>query len=424
MKRFPRILLFIVAVAVLSWFLPWLYALCFPGPSGEPFCSFSPVSGKWVVTKSQPGAPAVITEVERADSLGNIVEGSVLTREQRDSLVPQLFYKELLAHDRLPDTIAGMEVNAHTLRTHELMLQASPRDYLKRTAGVWMMMESMPERVELSDPKEVFRFTPDGGMEFVDMATNSVVPGRSRRFTEHLRSRHFAFPATDLSANITSRKPYDEGYLMIDSDGKLFHVKQRAGRPYAEPILLPSGKKALKAYITEEADRSVLGFVVDTDGGFYLIDRTEGYRPINVPLDFKVDPSKHTILCMGSLFGFTFRFSDPDGVSKWRAVRRSPVGYGLDLLGSYDFVRPRTAASKVADYIFPYVLSFTSTNDSLAYPRITRLSAYALWLNAVMALIVFFLPVGDPKASKPWCVSILTLICGIYAFIPALILRK
>lgn len=430
MKRFPRILFFLVAVAVLSWFLPWLYALCFPAPSGEPFCSFSPVSDKWIVSEARPGRAPVITEVDSSDSVGNILSGTVLTRDQRDSLVPQLFYKELLAHDRLPDTIASLEVNAHTLRSHELMLNTSPRDYLKRNCGVWMMMESMPERVELSDPKEVFRFV-DGGdaIEFVDMATNSVNASRSRRFTEQLRARGFSFPAIDLSANVTSRKAYDEGYLMIDNSGALFHVKQRAGRPYAEPIAMPEGRRALKAYITEEPDRSVLGFVADTEGSFYVIDRASGpARLVELPLGMKVDPARHNILCMGSLFGLTFRISDANagasGGSHWRFVRRTPVqGDGeLSLAGSYDYVKPRTTASRVADYIFPYTLSFTSTADSLAYPRIGRLSMLALPLNFVLALVVV-LCLPSVGSRRRWCAAALTLICGIYAFIPALVIR-
>ncbi len=418
--------MFLVAVAVLSWFLPWLYALCFPAPSGEPFCSFSPVSGKWIVTESRPGSAPVITELDSADAQGRILGGTVLTRDQRDSLVPQLFYKELLAHDRLPDTIASQEVSAHILRTHELMLNASPRDYLKRNAGVWMMMESMPERVDLSDPTEVFRFKSDSTMEFVDMATNTVNEGRTRRFTELMRARGFAFPATDLSANVTSRKAYDEGYLMVDSRGQLFQVKQRAGRPFVEKIAMPEGRRALKAFITEEPDRSVLGFVADTDGGFWLIDRSAG-RPalVELPVDISVDPAKQTILCMGSVFGLTFRFSEsgPNGMSHWRFVSRTPgKERNLQLLGSYDYQKPRTAAWRVADYIFPYTLTFTSISDSLAYPRLGRWSLLALSLNVVLALVVLlFVPGAEGK--RRWCAGILTLVCGVYAFIPSLVFR-
>lgn len=414
MKICSKIILYIVAIAVISWFLPWIYALMFPAPSGEPFCSFSPVNEKWVISQTSPG------EKPRIMILENEADGpttTIITRDERDSLVPQLFYKELLAHDRLPDTIHGKAVNAHELRSHELMFTSSPRDIVKRDPGVWMMMESMPVRVELSDPTEVFRFTGNGEMEFIDMATNSVIPNRGKRFTETMTQRGFAFPPTDLSANITSRKQYDEGYLMIDSEGKLFHVKQRAGRPYVAAIQMPDDVAAEKAFILEESDRSILGFVTDTDNNFYIIEK-DGYCVLPLPVG-KVNPFKENLMCMGNLFNLTFRFTG-DGLSRWRAVERTPEGYKL--IGSYDYEKPRNTASKIADYIFPYTLSFVSNSDSLVYPRFANISWYAIYLNLLLSLLLL---VAQRKDKDSWTYAGvgITVICGIYSFIPFILLK-
>ncbi len=416
MKSFSKIVLYIVAIAVLSWFLPWIYALMFPASSGEPFCSFSPVNEKWIISQASPGEKPKIMILENEGATDGPTI-SFITRNERDSLVPQLFYKELLAHDRLPDSIHGKAVNAHELRSHELMFSSSPRDIVKREPGVWMMMESMPVRVELSDPTEVFRFTDNGEIEFIDMATNSVVPDRGKRFTETMKQRGFAFPAADLSANITSRKQYDEGYLMIDNNGKLFHVKQRAGRPYVAAIPLPHSAAADKAFILEESNQSILGFVSDTDNNFYIIEK-EGYKVFPLPVG-KVNPRKENLMCMGNLFNLTFRFTG-DGVSRWRAVERTPDGYKL--AGSYDYEKPRNAASKIADYIFPYTLSFVSTSDSLAYPRFARISWHAIYLNLLLSLILIF---AQNKGRNIWTYAgaSSTLICGIFSFIPFMLLK-
>ncbi len=415
MKTFSKIVLYVVTVAVLAWFLPWIYALAFPAPSGEPFCSFSPVNNRWVVSRSVPGEKPVIMVFDSIHA-GGETSGRVISRAERDSLVPQLFYKELLAHDRLPDSIAGKAVSAHELRTHELMMNTSPRDIVKRQPGVWMMMESMPERVELSDADQVFRFT-DSGIEFVDMATNSVNPSRSKRFTETMVKRGFAFPARDLSANVTSRKQYDEGYLMIDSNGKLFHVKQQAGRPYVASIPMPEGAEASKAFITEEMNRNVLGFVTDTDNNIYLIER-DGYAVMPLPVG-KVDPRKENILAMGNLFNTTLRFSG-NGTSRWRAVERTGDGYRL--LGSYDFTAPRSTAAKVADYIFPFTLTYVSNTDSLAYPRLGRWSWHALTLNALLSIVLFL---TWKRRRDPWLYAgaFFVLIGGIFVFIPFELLK-
>lgn len=64
----------------------------------------------------------------------------------------------------------------------------------------------------------------------------------------------------------------------------------------------------------------------------------------------------------------------------------------------------------------------TRTGERLAYPRLGRWSLLALPLNVVLALVVLlFVPGAEGK--RRWCAGILTLVCGVYAFIPSLVFR-
>ena len=49
-----------------------------------------------------------------------------------------------------------------------------------------------------------------------------------------LVQKGFAFPACYASGNPTTRKDYDEGYLVLDANHKLFHLKCTKGRPYVQ----------------------------------------------------------------------------------------------------------------------------------------------------------------------------------------------
>ena len=95
-----------------------------------------------------------------------------------------------------------------------------------------------------------------------------------------------------------------------------------------------------------------------------------------------MDPAREAIMVMGNLFNLTCRFTSQDG-ARWYALDADTY----KLLGSLDYRRPRTAASEIADYIFPFTLSFTSSYDSLAYPRIGRFSAKALPLWIAVAAV-------------------------------------
>ena len=218
--------------------------------------SFSPLSGKWVVSRTALNEKPVYVEAEPLSSIDYSAAG--LTAAERDSLVPQLYYRQLSAHEKLPDSINGKEMSMHSLRTHEAFFNSSLRDLLKRTSGIRLMMESLPERVDLEDPKEAFRTTADG-IEFIDIATNKVNANRSARFTKAMKARGFQFPGKEFSANVTSRKQYDEGYMMIDSEGKAFHVKQQAEALKNAPAGCETERKAagqaeLATFATQMAD--------------------------------------------------------------------------------------------------------------------------------------------------------------------------
>lgn len=414
MKKFSTAILFAVAIAVLSWFLPWLYAVCTPSASNEPFLAFSPVSGKWVSSLAVPGEKPVINHLAPIAAYDD--QGEALNADERDSLLPQMYYRQLSAHDRLPDSIAGQEASMHNLRSHEANFRVTPREINKVNPGIYLMMESMPLRVDLSDPEEAFRMTPEG-MEFIKIAGNEINHKRSNRFSKALKSKSFAFPGKDFSANVTSRKPYDEGYLIVDSEGSLFHVKQQAGRPFVARINLPDSVKIKKAFIWEESDRDLLGYAIDTDGRPYLL-LTDGHRAVPFPAEAgTVDPEKESILVMSNLFNTVVRISSKDAGSRWMAFEP----YTLKMLGKYTVPKEYSATGTVSKYIFPYVLSFVSTNDSLAYPRLTGFSAKALALNCVLALVLLFLGMRRKDPLRKWG-ALLTVPFGIFSFIPFMIL--
>lgn len=410
MKKFSIAILFAVAIAVLSWFIPWLYAVCIPSASNEPFFGFSPVSGKWISNLAVSGGKPVINHIAPFAASGD--KGEQLTVDERDSLLPQMYYRQLSAHDRLPDSVNGMEMSMHNLRTHEANFRITPREINKVSSGIYLMMESMPVRVDLSDPEEAFRMTSDG-IEFIRIATNEINHDRSRRFTKALKAKGFSFPGKDFSANITSRKQYDEGYLMVDSEGALFHVKQQAGRPFVARVLLPDSVRIKKAFIWEESNRDLLGYAVDTAGHPYLI-RSEGHLAVPFPAEAgTVDPEKESILVMSNMFNTVMRISSREAGSRWMAFEP----YTLKMIGKYSAPKEYSAARAVSKYIFPYVLSFVSNNDSLAYPRISDYSAKALPLNIVLALVLLGIGLRRKDSLRSWG-ALITVPFGIFAFIP------
>lgn len=407
MKKFGYIVLYFFSILALSWFLPWLYALVSSSSSREPFASFSPVAGQWVLSVNDDSGN---TDIYTLDSLG--IRDRTFTKTQRDSLLPQLYYKDLLAKERLPDSIATREVTLPLLRHAEFAFTSNRRDINKVLPQVYMMMESMPERADLEDPDHVFHFR-DGRMEFIRMADNKVNENRTRRFTDAMNAAGFVMPASDASANITARKLYDEGYLMVDAVGKVFHVKQRAGRPYVTAVKLPDCVKGGKVFIFENTDERILGFMTDSDNNPYFILK-DGLKAVRLGIG-KVNPSTDRINIMGNLFNIVFRVAS-DSATVWSTVDADT----FETLGSFSY--STVFDNLPASYIFPYRLNFNSSNDSLAYPRISGLSLNAIWLNVVLAIVAYIILrcVNRPRRIVLSCLSI---VFGIYIFVPLIFIK-
>ncbi len=414
MKTASKIVFYLLAITVLSWFLPWLYSLLTPEAKREPYMAWSPVSNSWVWSMIGDDNRPEIKTLNSANE--PMAEG--LSREQRDSLLPQTYYRDLMAREQLPDTIQGLEVTVPALKHSEVILTSSPRDIVKVQPDLYLIMESMPLRADLEDPKEAMRMLDDGSVEFITMATGEVNRERSRRFSEAFRIAGFVPPIHDANADITARKQRDDGYMLIDADGQLFHFKQQAGRPYLTRVKLPDGISADKAYILEAMDPTHVAFMVDTEGRSYFID-IPGYqvRQLEIPT---LDPRSQRITIMGNLFNIVVRSQDATG-SQWTAVDSR----SLKRLGCSFYPNEKSAVDKAEAWIFPYILTFASTSDSLAYPRYSHWSWRALFLNLILALILLFSGPHKPRecSARSLIPSVVTLFLGLYSFIPFLLCR-
>lgn len=408
MKTVYQIFLTALSVLILSWFLPWIYGLLFPVAVNDPFVAYSPLTDTFIVSESGGG------DIYAVDAQGRPV-GEILSKEDRDSLLPHIYYTQLMAHDRMPDSVAGREVSVPIFKQSQWVFSSSPRDLNKVVAGVNLMMESMPPRVDLEDPEMVFRIKP-GKVEFIDIADNRVNAERSRRFTEIFADRGFAYPAKTLSANVTTRKPYDEGYLIADNNGDIFHVKMQAGRPYMVKVAKSDSVVAEHLFILENVDRRQLGLVSDTARRFYVLER-DGYRLI--PLEVgEVDPERDRLSVVKNLFNWVVKISTPEG-SRWVAL--DSENYAP--LATYSVSYPASGAEVAVGYIFPFELSFTDVTDCVARPRLDFFSWHVVFLNVVLALILLWV-YRRQRASLMMAASGVTLICGIFSFIPFIIFRN
>lgn len=132
------------------------------------------------------------------------------------------------------------------------------------------------------------------------MENNTIDQEKSKVFTEVLKKKEFRFPAQYVAGNPSTRKEYDEGYLILDAEGKLFHMKQTQGRPYVRAIPLPEGLNAKYLFITEFQDRKTLGYITDVNNNFYVL-KNKTYEVIKTGLPSynpETDNFPFSVICL------------------------------------------------------------------------------------------------------------------------------
>lgn len=146
------------------------------------------------------------------------------------------------------------------------------------------------------------------GIEFVTIASNTIDHEKSSRFTEAMKKKGFVFPALEISGNPTTRKDYDEGYMLLDANRHLFHLKQVKDRPYVRAVDLPAGLELKHLFITEFKNRKTLAFMTDVNNTLYVLNnKTYDVVKVGIPA---FNPEADAMTVMGNMFDWTIRITE------------------------------------------------------------------------------------------------------------------
>ena len=391
----------LLAALLLAWLLPWCYAFVFASPSWSPFTLYSCVTH---------GFASV--DFDRENNVaGRDLQGNTYTQQQFDSILPTFYYRQLAAEGRFPSEIEGVAGESRDVERTNFMFRTSPGEINRRRPTVYQLLESMPDRIDLEPATDVFRITGEG-IEFVDMETNTIDQKKSAAFTKVLRDKGFSFPARVVSGNPSTRKRYDNGYLLVDDAQRVYHMKQVRGRPFVRRTDVADSLQIGQIFVTEFADRKSLGFLVDSEKRFYTLG-AEDYKLHEIPVG-KFGPTRENMMIIGDMFYWTVTIQ---GAESKRYVAVNARDYSLA-----DEYRPEEkpqAWAEYAKYLFPFELSFTSPLDGYVKPRIAEVSFQALWLG--LALGAFYALIRRRSPGGRLWQTVGVVLFGLFLFVPLLV---
>ena len=341
-----------LGIIVCVWLLPALYRLVAPNTSRTPFVVYSCLDSSFIQFET------INKQVQYTDFKGN-----TFTKHEADSLLPLFAFRQLVAEGRLPDSLFGVALTPKLIQQNTFHFKTSPKQLNKPAVGLYTLLESASGRVDLQLPPDVFRLT-DKGIEFIDCETNTVNKAKSLSFSRELEKYGFVFPVQLIWGNGSTRKDYDNGFLLTDSQNRLFQLKMVKGTPWVRAIKTDgctiTGYKQL--FTIEPANRQLVGLVVSDDNQLYAV-RADGTMT-HISID-SYDPQTMQITIIGDMFHWT--------ITEYTAT--DSRYYAVDARTFEQVARaiiPDPAPSikeRIMRYVLPVRLRFTSWDTQLIAPN-------------------------------------------------------
>ncbi len=350
-----KYLVIVLALIVLAWLLPAFYELLLPPTGRAPFVVYSCLDSTFIRFETQD------KQVRYID-----FRGTEFSKAETDSLLPLFSYRQLLAEGRLPDSLNGIALTPKLIQQNAFHFKTSPKQLNRPAVGLYTLFESASGSVDLKLPPDVFRLTKDG-LEFIDCESNTVNDAKSRSFTREMQKHGFTFPVQLIWGNGTTRKDYDNGFLLTDSEDLLFQLKMVRGLPYVRKISgqhsAISGQKWKQLFTLEPANRKLIGLAVSEDNRLYAVRSNGQITEIRIPL---YDPQEMQISIVGDLMHWTISLYTATD-SRYYAVDANT----FEQVASAIVPDPEEPLSRRLErYLLPIRLRFTSWQTQMVKPNI------------------------------------------------------
>jgi hypothetical protein len=403
--RIINYIIIILASFLLAWIMPMLHHLAVDKASKNIFTYYSSVDKSFCTID--------FDDVKERLERKNVKTNREYTAAEFDSILPLFYHRQLLADGRMPDSIHGVAISPKEINEKGFYFRYNPTDKNKPHIPIYTLFESMSGRVNLEMPGDMFRLK--DRIEFLDPETNLVNQAKSDLFMRVFEKRGFKFPAKLAAGNPTTRKPYEEGYFIIDSSDKLFHLKMVNAKPFLKSIDLPSGLKPIFISTMEPYDRSFYAFVFDQNNKMYMLS-TQNYDLVEIACpDFDMDFSK--IVIMANMLYWNINVISSEGKSTLALDARSKVAVDqLDL-------KTEVAGKSFMSYFFPFTFRFQASNTKYIEPVIKVGQSLVFIINLIIALLYVGFK-AYRKQKTDWLRVAWIALTGVFGLIPCLLFNK
>jgi hypothetical protein len=333
-----RVLLMLIIVLVSSVYLPDFFWKANKHENKKINVFYSPILKDFVFIKAD------VRQTYYADT-----KGKYYTRDEFEPLLPFLNFRQLMLAGKLPDVIDGVPIRPKEVSLNNINMRVQPAIIQYKPLQLFPLFESASGRLRLELPPDFFRIR--SRMEFITSITNEINEEKSSLFTAALVKEGFSFPAKAIYGNPSTKKPFDEGYFVIDDKGKVFHIKMVKGRPFCKDTGIPADLDIVYMVTTENELREFYALAVTKKNEVFIVSYDK-YSLIQIPVE-EYDYKENTLLIKGDLFYRVITVNQENGYHSIVTNRKYQI---ISRTGESWSGSEATNAGIIASCLFPFTV--------------------------------------------------------------------
>ncbi len=370
--KFSRLVLLLTIVMVLSIIIPKYYWMAFEKRVRPTNFIYSSLKNNFISMNVKNKKMHLYDDKHRE-----------VSRREFESLAPLYYYRNLIYHGTMPDSINGFPVNMDEIKKNTIFFNIKSKDILTSQIQLFPLLESKPDGPKLNMPKDFFRIK--DRMEFINCEKNKVEEAPTKLFTKALKDNGFVFPAEGIWGNPSTMKPYDDGYFVLDSGNNLFHIKKVKGKPVIHVKKLPSGIKPIYILITEMRLKEFHAVIITEKSEVYLVS-FDNYKLIKLPIP-EYDYRNTQLRFSGTILTRTILLSK-DTLNSVVVTDRNYKPIASISEASVD--KWATDAGTILKTVAPFSLALKNSNTTFVdfYFKLTGLLSL---VGILLSLIVYFI---------------------------------
>lgn len=413
LKIYPFI---IVSILVLSIYLPDVFKSFYANPIDRNKVYYSPVDEDFVRFNLDGK-----TKNYNYSSL----DGSIkLTEDEYRAKLPFIYFSDLIKTDNFPEKLSIYGQDTRVIRRERSFLRIRTNEIISNNVNLYPLFESNPKYASLELPKDLFKLG-DKGITFIESDKNKIDTIKSEAYNKILIQKGAKFPLKNAFGNPTTRKPFDEGYFIIDSEYNLFHVKQVNSKPFIKKVD-NNGKKIRYILNKEDNRKEYYGFAISEDNEIYLI-MYDNYQFVKLPID-NYNYLTTDFMMMTTPINRILTLIEDDDTNKKRNINLFVTNLDYDLINkaSYSYSLQRGKIYEmIKSIIFPYDIDIIKNSDGYYFFELKNLSIKSFVLYAVLAfLYLIFIKMKKNILTNHLIQAMLIVLGGVYSIIILLLFNK